>query len=78
MMVVSVETEPTFAAQPPRLLFEGSFASSFRGLTSNYDVTPDDQRFIMVQRVEQLDSASTEINVVLNVFEELKRLVPTE
>ena len=42
-----------------------------------YDVTPDGQRFVMVQAAEQ-EAGATQINVVLNWFEELKRLVPTE
>ena len=42
----------------------------------NYDVTSDGQRFVMIQVGEQ-DSAATQINVVLNWFEELKQRVPT-
>ncbi len=39
-------------------------------------LTPDGQRFLMVQASEQ-EEAATQINVVLNWFEELKRRVPT-
>jgi hypothetical protein len=42
----------------------------------NYDVSPDGQRFLMVKASEQ-EQASTQINVVLNWLEELKRRVPT-
>ena len=42
-----------------------------------YDVSADGQRFLMVKETEQA-TAATQINVVLNWFEELKRLVPTD
>jgi len=75
MMVVSVVTAPTFQAQTPRLLFEGSYKYDFGSLASNYDISPDGQRFLMVKGTE--DQEAKQINVVLNWFEELKRLVPT-
>jgi len=75
MMVVSVVTAPTFQAQTPRLLFEGSYRYDPESLTSNYDISPDGQRFVMVKETE--DQEAGQINVVLNWFEELKRLVPT-
>ena len=40
-----------------------------------YDVSADGQRFLMVKDVDEA-SAATQINVVLNWFEELKRRVP--
>jgi hypothetical protein len=43
----------------------------------NYDVSPDGQRFLMVKSSEQEAAAPTQINVVLNWFEELKQKVPT-
>ncbi|MCH6569537.1 MAG: hypothetical protein IH794_05485, partial [Acidobacteria bacterium] len=45
------------------------------GTTSNYDITPDGQRFVMVQATQE--SAQAQIQVVLNWFEELKRLAPS-
>ncbi|MCZ6878519.1 MAG: protein kinase, partial [Acidobacteria bacterium] len=74
MMVVAVETEATFQAERPSLLFEGSYAYNYTGMTSNYDITPDGQRFVMVQATQE--SAPAQIQVVLNWFEELKRLAP--
>jgi len=73
MMAVNITTEPTFGAGTPRLLFEGVYTRS-QGGSAFYDVTPDGQRFVMVQVQE---TGSTQIHVVLNWFEELKRLVPT-
>jgi hypothetical protein len=44
--------------------------------TDNYDVSPDGQRFLMLKPSEQAQAAPTQINVVLNWFEELKQRVP--
>ena len=76
MMVVAVETEATFKAERPRLLFEGSYVYNYTGMTSNYDISPDGQRFLMVQETQE--AAPPQIHVVLNWFEELKRLAPTD
>ena len=73
LLVVDVELEPELALGPPRVLFQGSFSPTRVG-PPNYDVSPDGTRFIMV---EENDNLPTEIHVVLNWFEELKRLVPT-
>jgi hypothetical protein len=73
---VEVATQPTFSVGTPRLLFERRyFAKQFPQMGSTYDVSPDGQRFIMVKSSEQAQSA-TQINVVLNWFEELKRRAP--
>ncbi len=73
MMAVSVETEPTFRAGRPEVLFEGKYVST-RISPGNpyYDISHDAQRFLMIKEAGQ-----GQINVVLNWFEELKRLVPT-
>ena len=74
MMVISVQTEPTFRAGRPEVLFEGFYRATLRPLGYQYyDISPDGQRFLMIRR----DEAPAQINVVLNWFEELKRLVPT-
>jgi eukaryotic-like serine/threonine-protein kinase len=75
MMAVDIATQHGFAAGKPRMLFEGPYMSS--PLTAaNYDVSPDGQQFLMVKRSEQAQTAPTQINVVLNWFEELKQKVP--
>ena len=71
MMVVSVETHPELELGAPALLFEGTYELTERR-TPNYDVAPDGKRFLMIEG----QPAPTQINVVLNWFEELKRLVP--
>jgi eukaryotic-like serine/threonine-protein kinase len=76
MMAVEIAAQPSFAAGTPRMLFQGEYVPA--PLTfPNYDVSPDGQRFLMLKPVEQAESASTQINVVLNWFEELKQKVPS-
>ena len=78
MMAVDVTSQPSFSAGKPHMLFEGQyFASDWPLISTAYDVSSDGQRFLMVKPTEQ-DSSSTQINVVLNWFEELKQKVPTE
>jgi len=55
------------------VLFEGSYVTSQYSFTKQYyDISPDGQRFVMIK-----EQGESQINVVLNWFEELKRLVPT-
>ena len=74
IMVVKIQTEPVLTAGTPQLLFEGQFPPNLAG-NPNYDITPDGQRFVMVKEVGE---DSSEINVILNWTEELKRLAPTD
>jgi serine/threonine-protein kinase len=76
MWAVDITTQPSFAAGKPRLLFQGPYLPS-PATSSNYDVSLDGQRFLMVKPNEQEQTAPTQINVVLNWFEELKQKVPT-
>jgi Tol biopolymer transport system component len=76
MMAVDIVTQPGFTAGKPRTLFEGQYqptAATF----PNYDVSLDGQRFLMLKPVDQAQASPTQINVVLNWFEELKQKVPT-
>jgi hypothetical protein len=43
---------------------------------ASYDVTSDGKRFLRVQSMH-LDPPTDQIQIVVNWFEELKRLVPT-
>ena len=76
MMAVAIEIEPELSVGTPRLLFEKRFLHGPPWARRNYDISPDGQRFLMIQREQDL--VPTEIIVVLNWFEELKRLVPTD
>jgi serine/threonine protein kinase len=80
MMVVAVTLRPSFDAGKPRMLWEGPYGHGLSSLcgapgpsSSNYDVTPDGQRFLMIREGEQ-EIMPTEIRVVLNWVEEVKRL----
>ena len=75
MMATAVTIQPTFQPGTSRLLFDGPYEGTST-TSPNYDVTADDQRFLMVQPSEQ-ESPTSDFNVVLNWTEELKRLVPT-
>jgi serine/threonine-protein kinase len=75
IMAVGTKTQPTFSAGNPKVLFEGRYVRT-QQTQPNYDVSRDGQRFLMVKASEQTEAA-TQINVVLNWFEELKRRVPT-
>ena len=74
MMAVDITTEPTFSAGTPKVLFDGDFRTG-NVSRADYDVTPDGQRFLMVHLGDLLEAS--QINVVLNWFEELKQRVPT-
>ena len=59
------------------MLFEGEYlASPFPQTGVIYDVTPDGQRFLMVKDAQT--TSGTQINVVVNWMDELKRLVPVD
>jgi Tol biopolymer transport system component len=65
-----------FSASAPRLLFEGHY--QYSGLvSSDYDVSQDGQRFLMVQSSGP-EQTPTQIRVVLNWFTELRQRVPVK
>ena len=70
MMAVVFEPGAQLAFQTPVVLFTGDYGYS--GQAPSYDVHSDG-RFLMIER----DVVASSINIVLNWFEELKRLVPT-
>ena len=71
MMVVSVETEPTFTPGKPTALFPDPFLKS-DWFIALYDVNPDGQHFVMVQSSDEAEG-STQLNVVQNWPELLRR-----
>jgi serine/threonine-protein kinase len=71
MIAATIETKPEFKVINFEELFEGRYLTT---VFHNYDVSSDG-RFLMIQ--EPQESTPLWINVVLNWFEELKRLVPT-
>jgi dipeptidyl aminopeptidase/acylaminoacyl peptidase len=75
MMAVDITTQQSFSAGRPKMLFEGRYQPTPLQ-RANYDVSPDGQRFLMVKPTAAQEAAPTQINVVLNWTEELKRRVP--
>ena len=73
LMAVDITTQPTFQAGTPRAVLEEGFRLVAGAQGANYDVSPDGQRFLTVR-----DSAEnlTQLNIVLNWFQELKERVP--
>lgn len=71
MMAVPIAGGKTLTIGRPRVLFEGE---DLGDLVANYDVAPDGERFLVARSTE----ATTELKVVLNWVEELKRLVPVD
>jgi hypothetical protein len=86
VMMLGVAPGATFSFQPATTLFDAPFFHVPAGLTvsgwsagRSYDVGPDG-RFLMIALAGQTDlwSAHTNIVVVQNWSEELRRLVPTQ
>jgi hypothetical protein len=78
MMVVEVSTQPTFKASRPVMLWEGRYSHGMSSscapagpTETNYAVSVDGQRFLMVKDADQ-DVTSTRIVVVLNFLEMLR------
>ena len=74
-MAVEVSSSPAFSASRPRKLF-GRAVSSYNP-TRGYDLSADG-RFLILTPYDPPTEKVTEIQVVLNWFEELKRLAPAE
>jgi len=79
MMVVSVATQPKLTLSKPRVLWERHYrqgtsvsCGGVGATTTNYDVTADGERFVMIQdKTEEM--GARQVNVVLGWAEERKR-----
>jgi Tol biopolymer transport system component len=69
LVSVPVNTRPTFSAGTPRTLFSGQ-QYLHNANHQQYDVSPDDKRFLMIRPVN--GQASAGLIFVENWFEELK------
>ena len=79
MLVVAVETEPSLQVGSPQTLFVGQFVQETGASGGhNYDIAPDGQRFIMMETLAEAGAEPqvSQINVVLNWFNELTERVP--
>lgn len=74
--VVDVQTEGGLTTGKPRLLFEKPGYNRAYPIRA-YDLSLDGQRFLMVKFENRRPTPVTEMTLVQDWFEELKRLVPT-
>ena len=63
---------PTLKVGTPRLVFRGDYAPSLT-TNPNFDVSPDGQRFLMIQPGPRETAMPTQITITMNWFEELNR-----
>ena len=75
VMAASILAGAAIQASKPALLFEAGKGSEAKELI-NYDAAPDGQRFVLL--LGDVAAGGTEVRVVLNWFEELKKRVPTD
>jgi Tol biopolymer transport system component len=74
--VVDVRTGTGFTPGKPRLLFKAP-GFTWGWPVRAWDISQDGQRFLMVKQEERKSQPVTEMILVQNWFEELKRLCPT-
>lgn len=74
MMAVTVRTGAKFAADRPRLLFQGAYEMGPVAGMVNYDVSRDGRRFLML--VSEGKSAPPRVDVLIDWFSELQRRAP--
>jgi len=77
IMVVAVEADPAFSAENPRVLLTVDYVDRATTFPS-FDISPDGERFLVVKEIGRIEEVSgpTELIVVENWFEELRRLAP--
>jgi hypothetical protein len=74
LMGVTVAPGAAFSASTPHVVHEGRFLKSINGNTDS-SITRDGARFLRIQQVEP-EHAITHFDLVLNWFDEARRLVP--
>jgi Tol biopolymer transport system component len=77
MIAVPITTEPEVGLTGGRMILFEDDSLVANQFVPNYDVHPDNQRFLMVEDVAPRRSGQR-INIVLNWFEELERLTRAE
>jgi Tol biopolymer transport system component len=82
VMAVRVETEPAFIPGKPTVFFRGTYYTPMAGITP-WDISHDGKHFLMLKRAASAGKPTvaevpSKINVVVNWFEELKRLAPVK
>ena len=74
-VAVEISSSPEFSASRPRRLFGRAVSGAVP--TRNYDVS-DDGRFLILTPYDPPTEKVTELQVILNWFEELELLAPAE
>jgi serine/threonine-protein kinase len=75
VLSVRVEHEPTLSLSSPEVLFEGRYLTARHPSGSQwFDVSADGERFVMIE--PDPETQPKKIQIVLNWFDELERLVP--
>jgi Tol biopolymer transport system component len=74
LMLVEIEGHTELVLGKPRHLFSGRFSSGINN-HPNFSITPDGKAFILVALEER--EPPRQLALVVNWYEELKRLVPT-
>jgi serine/threonine-protein kinase len=74
LMAVDVETAPVFRRLTPKVLFEAPQLASTNA--DSYDIAPDGSRFLMEAIPESAEGEQVDIRIVVNWFEELRKLAP--
>jgi serine/threonine-protein kinase len=81
MMAVAVSTIPTFTAGHPQILWEGRYSHGMStscgppgATSSNYDVTADSRRFLMIKDDAPYTAVSKQVIVVLSWADTVNRL----
>jgi serine/threonine-protein kinase len=79
LFAATIRSVSPFQVDVPRLVFEGK-AGEYDSTAPNrsWDVSADGQRFLVLRAVQSTDKWVTEMHVVLNWTDELKRLVPAK
>ena len=72
---VAVQTSPTFSVGEHRALFTIGSEFVVIDVYTAFDISPDDQRFIMVRYIEARGEAPMQLILVENFLEELKEKV---
>jgi len=73
LMAVPIQIRPAFTPGTPHMLWEGNYFPSGH----YYDVMPGAKQFLFIKQIEQ-PQASEQISVILNWFDELKRIVAAQ
>jgi hypothetical protein len=79
LMAVDIQTAPEFRAGQPRPLFVFGSTSNVAQVPMNegWDVAPNGKRFLVITALDKPEAGVT-LQAVVNWFEELRRLAPTE